>query len=155
MNKDDSFFYMIGTLENSKFIEKKRFYVKGSAGYEQAQGIFYHSKYGLFIATNKLTNGSATNYNMILCARIPDKISSVDNGKIYIPESEFRFNGNSRYASLAVRSLCISDSGILYISTNAVAATAGSEYDNDVIFRATNPVFPKRGCGQNPGPNKF
>lgn len=40
MNKDDSFFYMIGTLENSKFIEKKRFYVKGSAGYEQAQGIF-------------------------------------------------------------------------------------------------------------------
>lgn len=115
MNKDDSFFYMIGTLENSKFIEKKRFYVKGSAGYEQAQGIFYHSKYGLFIATNKLTNGSATNYNMILCARIPDKISSVDNGKIYIPESEFRFNGNSRYASLAVRSLCISDSGILYI----------------------------------------
>ncbi|RHG49012.1 hypothetical protein DW253_18735 [Ruminococcus sp. AM22-13] len=145
MNKDNSFFYMIGTLENSKFIEKKRFYVKGSAGYEQAQGTFYHSKYGLFIATNKLTNGSATNYNMILCARIPDKISSVDNGNIYIPESEFRFNGNSRYASLAVRSLCISDSGILYISTNAVAATAGSEYDNDVIFRATNPVFPKNG----------
>ena len=145
MNKDNSFFYMIGTLENSKFIEKKRFYVKGSAGYEQAQGTFYHSKYGLFIATNKLTNGSATNYNMILCARIPDEISSVDNGNIYIPESEFRFNGNSRYASLAVRSLCISDSGILYISTNAVAATAGSEYDNDVIFRATNPVFPKNG----------
>ena len=145
MNKDNSFFYMIGTLENSKFIEKKRFYVKGSAGYEQAQGTFYHSKYGLFIATNKLTNGSATNYNMILCARIPDEISSVDNGNIYIPESEFRFNGNSRYASLAVRSLCISDSGILYISTNAVAATAGSAYDNDVIFRATNPVFPKSG----------
>ena len=51
---------MIGTLENNKFIEKKRFYVKSSAGYEQAQGIFYHSKYSLFITTNKLTNGSAT-----------------------------------------------------------------------------------------------
>lgn len=145
MNKSDSFFYMIGTLANSKFIEKKRFYVKSSTGYEQAQGIFYHSKYGLLIATNKLTNGSATNYNMILCARIPDKLSSVNNGNIYAPESEFRFNGSSKYTSLAAKSLCISNDGILYVATNATPATAGSGYDNDVIFHVTNPVFPKNG----------
>ena len=44
---------MIGSLSNGKFVEKKRFYVNNSAGYEQPQDIFYHSKYGLFVVTNK------------------------------------------------------------------------------------------------------
>ena len=145
MNKDDAFFYMIGSLSNGKFVEKKRFYVKSCTDYTQAQDIFYHSKYGLFIATNKLKEGAATNLNMILCARIPDKLDSVKNGNTYAPESEFRFNGNSNYTSLAAKSLCISDAGSLYVSVNAASSKTDSKYTNDVIFRATNPVFPKSG----------
>ena len=77
MQKNGAFFYMIGSLSNGKFVEKKRFYVNNSAGYEQPQDIFYHSKYGLFVVTNKKTDGAFTIYNMLLCAKIPDELSSV------------------------------------------------------------------------------
>ena len=40
MQKNGAFFYMIGSLSNGKFVEKKRFYVNNSAGYEQPQDIF-------------------------------------------------------------------------------------------------------------------
>lgn len=39
MQKNGAFFYMIGSLSNGKFVEKKRFYVNNSAGYEQPQDI--------------------------------------------------------------------------------------------------------------------
>lgn len=146
MNKDDAFFYMIGSLSNGKFVEKKRFYVKSCTDYNQAQDIFYHSKYGLFIATNKLKEGAATNLNMILCARIPDKLDSIKNGNTYAPESEFIFNGEKKYnTSLMAKSLCINNDGSLYVSVNAASSKTDSKYANDVIFRATNPVFKNDG----------
>lgn len=146
MQKNGAFFYMIGSLSNGKFVEKKRFYVNNSAGYEQPQDIFYHSKYGLFIVTNKKADGAFTIYNMLLCAKIPDELSSVENIGTYYPTSEFRFNGNSNYSKLVVKSIYITDDGTLYLSTNATTASTSSDsYDKDAIFRATNPVFKKDG----------
>ena len=146
MQKNSAFFYMIGSLSNGKFVEKKRFYVNNSAGYEQPQDIFYHSKYGLFIVTNKKADGAFTIYNMLLCAKIPDELSSVENIGTYYPTSEFRFNGNSNYSKLVVKSIYITDDGTLYLSTNATSAPSVLEkYSKDAIFRATNPVFKKDG----------
>ena len=146
MQKNGAFFYMIGSLSNGKFVEKKRFYVNNSAGYEQPQDIFYHSKYGLFIVTNKKADGAFTIYNMLLCAKIPDELSSVENIGTYYPTSEFRFNGNSNYSKLVVKSIYITDDGTLYLSTNATSAPSVLEkYSKDAIFRATNPVFKKDG----------
>lgn len=146
MQKNGAFFYMIGSLSNGKFVEKKRFYVNNSAGYEQPQDIFYHSKYGLFIVTNKKADGAFTIFNMLLCAKIPDELSSVENIGTYYPTSEFRFNGNSNYSKLVVKSIYITDDGTLYLSTNATTASTSSDnYDKDAIFRATNPVFKKDG----------
>ena len=146
MQKNGAFFYMIGSLSNGKFVEKKRFYVNNSAGYEQPQDIFYHSKYGLFVVTNKKTDGAFTIYNMLLCAKIPDELSSVENGNTYYPTSEFKFNGNRNYSKLVVKSIYITDDGTLYLSTNATSAPSVLEkYSKDAIFRATNPVFKKDG----------
>ena len=146
MQKNGAFFYMIGSLSNGKFVEKKRFYVNNIAGYEQPQDIFYHSKYGLFIVTNKKADGAFTIYNMLLCAKIPDELSSVENIGTYYPTSEFRFNGNSNYSKLVVKSIYITDDGTLYLSTNATSAPSVLEkYSKDAIFRATNPVFKKDG----------
>ena len=146
MQKNGAFFYMIGSLSNGKFVEKKRFYVNNSAGYEQTQDIFYHSKYGLFIVTNKKADGAFTIYNMLLCAKIPDELSSVENGNTYYPTSEFKFNGNRNYSKLVVKSIYITDDGTLYLSTNATSAPSVLEkYSKDAIFRATNPVFKKDG----------
>ena len=149
MQKNGAFFYMIGSLSNGKFVEKKRFYVNNSAGYEQPQDIFYHSKYGLFIVTNKKADGAFTIYNMLLCAKIPDELSSVENIGTYYPTSEFRFNGNSNYSKLVVKSIYITDDGTLYLSTNATTASTSSDnYDKDAIFRAQNPSF-KNGSQKN------
>ena len=54
MQKNGAFFYMIGSLSNGKFVEKKRFYVNNSAGYEQPQDIFI-TPIRSFVVTNKLT----------------------------------------------------------------------------------------------------
>lgn len=144
MQKNNCFFYMIGVLSGGKFIEKKRFYTTNSGGYEQSQDICYHSKYGLFIVTNKKANDAFTNYNMILCARIPSSLNSIENGTTYNPYAEFRFNGNAEtYSKLAVKSLYISGDGNLYLSTNATSAS--SKTVSDRIFRAVNPVFKSNG----------
>ena len=83
---------------------------------------------------------------MLLCAKIPDELSSVENIGTYYPTSEFRFNGNSNYSKLVVKSIYITDDGTLYLSTNATTASTSSDsYDKDAIFRATNPVFKKDG----------
>lgn len=91
-------------------------------------------------------NGAFTIYNMLLCAKIPDELSSVENIGTYYPTSEFRFNGNSNYSKLVVKSIYITDDGTLYLSTNATSASSVLEkYSKDAIFRATNPVFKKDG----------
>ena len=83
---------------------------------------------------------------MLLCAKIPDELSSVENGNTYYPTSEFKFNGNRNYSKLVVKSIYITDDGTLYLSTNATSAPSVLEkYSKDAIFRATNPVFKKDG----------
>ena len=86
---------------------------------------------------------------MLLCAKIPDELSSVENGNTYYPTSEFKFNGNRNYSKLVVKSIYITDDGTLYLSTNATTASTSSDnYDKDAIFRAQNPSF-KNGSQKN------
>mgnify|MGYP000435286806 CR=1 FL=1 len=145
MQKNGAFFYMIGSLSNGKFVEKKRFYVNNSAGYEQPQDIFITPN-TVFCCHKQKTDGAFTIYNMLLCAKIPDELSSVENGNTYYPTSEFKFNGNRNYSKLVVKSIYITDDGTLYLSTNATSAPSVLEkYSKDAIFRATNPVFKKDG----------
>lgn len=148
-NTSDTFFYMIGTFSDSDktFKEKTRFYVQNSGGYEQSQDIFYHSKYGLFIATNKRENNAFTNYNRILCVKLPtDWDFDSNEANTYYPYSEFNFNGGSSYyTKLVVKSLCIASDGNLYLATNVTPVANSSGFTTDGIFRATNPVFPATG----------
>lgn len=106
--------------------------------------IFFITPNMVFYCHKQKADGAFTIYNMLLCAKIPDELSSVENIGTYYPTSEFRFNGNSNYSKLVVKSIYITDDGTLYLSTNATTASTSSDsYDKDAIFRATNPVFKK------------
>lgn len=146
LNETDNYFCFSECTLNAtskKFEETRRFYVK-SSGYSIVKDIYYDTKHGLFIATNKPVSGGVENSSLILHVAMNRVETNGYKGRdLYYPTAQYYLVGSTdSYSTYTIESIAMASVGNEIGKMYAVARVKTKTGENkDRMLHFTNFAF--------------